>query len=709
MKYMKITALFCFCALIVLSAAPVLGKAKEFNFPKLSKIEVPQPDKVVLDNGMTIYLLEDHTLPRFNVTMRLNKCGEYLEPPNKIGLADMTGEVMRTGGTTSMTGDEIDADLEAIGAYVETGISTVSGNAGAGGLSEYQEKIIGILADVLRNPVFAEDKIDLARSNQKSGISRRNDDPMGITIREYRKVIYGEDSPYARYAEYSSIDAINRDDIVMFHQMLVQPNNIQVGIVGDFDKTEMVELLKKHFADWPAGTMEIPPPPDVEYEFKPGVHYAEKTDVTQSNVLIGHIGGKMGDPDYPATIVMNSVLGGSFGSRITDNVRSKKGYAYAAQASYIFNYDRPGFFYAYAATKLGSTVDAIRIMKEQIESMQTVPPTETEMKKAKDGWLNSYVFNFDTKGEVLDRMMTYDYYGMPADYLQQLKEEVENVTPADVIEVAKRKLNPENMHILVTGDASKFDDPLTEFGEVEEIDITIPSPEQDEFDASDEELAQGMEWLGKVVAACGGVDNFKKVKTVSQKGKMTINHPQGSMTLDYHDVRILPNKVAEIVVTPMDTQYDVFVGDAGWTKGGGQTQMTSGDDLEDKKKEFSRDFVVLFSTIDKPEYKVAYKGEDTLNDKPVVRLDFLTDIGAQFTMYVDPTNSMPAGQKNMEMTPMGPGEVTRTFSDYKETGGIKLAGKIRIDLSGIVFEKEFAEIEINGTIDESVFVKPEGI
>ena len=697
------------CALLLFTAAPAFAKAPVLKYPPLSKIEVPQPDKVILDNGMTIYLIEDHTLPRFTVSVSLNKCGSYLEPPGKIGLADMTGEVMRTGGTTHMTGDEIDAEMEAIGAYVETGIGQVSGNAGAGGLSEYEDKIIATLADVLRNPVFAEDKIELARSNAKSGISRRNDDPMDITIREFRKVIYGDDSPYARYPEYATIDAITRNDMVMFHKMLVQPNNIQIGVVGDFKKDEMLALLKRNFGDWAAGQVEVPPPPDVAYTFKPGVYYAEKTDVTQSNVLLGHIGGKMGDPDYPATIVMNSVLGGSFGSRITDNVRSKKGYAYSAQASYTFNYDRPGFFYAYAGTKLESTIDAIRVMKEQIKSMQTKPPTPDEMRKAKDGWLNSYVFNFDTKGEVLGRMMTYDYYGMPADYLQQLKEAVENVTPQDIIEVAKRKLNPENLEILVVGDESKFDGPLSEFGEVETLDITIPSPQEDEFAASDEELTKGMEWLGKVVTACGGVANFKKIKSVEEKAKITFNMPQGSMTLDGTMYTVMPDKTAQIIKTPMDEQTTVFNGTAGWTKAMGQTTMKSADEVQDELKDISRTTEILFAHADKPDYKVAFRGEETFGEKPAVRLDFLTALGAQFTMFVDPATSMPVGKRNMGDTPMGPGQIESTFNAYKTYAGVKMPSKIHQDMGGIVLETEITSVTINGDIDMSLFDKPEGI
>jgi zinc protease len=690
-------------------AGSAWAKVKPLTYPPLNPFEIPQPQKITLDNGLRIYLLEDHTLPIVNISVTMNRCGSYLEPPDKVGLSDMTFEVMRTGGTTTRTGDQIDEDLEAVGASVETNGGSVNSSANANALSDYSEKVLATLADVLRNPVFDPDKIELARTNQRSAISRRNDQPMQLTIREFMKLLYGADSPYARVPEYATIDAVSREDMIMFHKVVVQPNNMQVAVLGDFNSADILVLLKKYFGDWPKGTQELPPPPDVNYVFKPTVNYAEKTDVNQSNILLGHIGGKMGDPDYPATIVMNGVLGGSFGSRLTDNVRTKLGLAYTAMGNYTFQYTYPGFFYAYAATKSQSTAAAIREMIKQIKSMQIDPPTAGEMKLAKDGWLNSFVFNFESRGQVLGRMMTYDYYGFPPDYLQQLKIAVEKVTPQDVVEVAKRKLNPDNLQMLVVGKAADFDEPLSTFGPVNTIDVTIPAPAQEAFSASDEELKQGQAILLKTVDACGGVAAFKKIKSINTTGKLTMNTPQGAFTLDVKGLDVFPDKSRQEVVTPMGNQVVVINGSEGWMEAGGKKQMLPAEQVGESKKDNDRNTTMLFTRADNPDYKVAYKGEEDFQGKKAIRLEFLSTSGVQFALLIDPVGFMPVGMKYTGQTMGIPGNAEQIYNEYKEISGVKLPVKVTISAGGMTIEMETTTTTINGQYDASLFNKPEGI
>jgi len=710
MKYIKAIAVLFLCAFVV-AAVPAWGqkKVQDIKYPTLNPFEIPKPDKVTLDNGITLYILEDHTLPRLNLSVQINKCGSYLEPATKIGLASMTGSVMRTGGTTTMTGDQIDEALESIGAYVETSIGTVSGGAGANGLSDKAETIVKILADILRNPVFSEDKITLEKTSEKSSISRRNDEPMSIAGREFTKLLYGATSPYARTTEYATIDAITRDDMIMFHKMCVQPNNMQIAVWGDFKKDDIVALIKKYFGDWAKGQMEIPAPPKVDYAFHPSVNHAEKGDVTQSTVFIGHIGGVFGDPDYAATTVMNTILGQAFGSRLFRNVRTKLGLAYAAGGAYTFNFDYPGGFYSYVMTKSESTVKGTRAVIEQIKSMQTTPPTAEEMKLGKDGFLNSFVFNFDSKGEIINRMMTYEYYKLPPDYLQQIKTAVEKLTPEDIMAVAKRKLNPDNLQILVVGKAADFDEPLANLGQTKEIDITIPQPKTDQFAASDAELAKGKETLAKVAKACGGVATFKKVKSVSTDAKATINTPQGAMTLDISKVEVLPAMVAEIVKTPMGTQTVVFDGTSGWMMAGGKSMKMPSGQMDEQKKDASRNSVILFSKADQPDFKVADKGEADFEGKKAVRLDFLTADGSQFSMYLDPTSLLPSGMKYSGQTMAGPGEVIETYDAYKPFGGIMMPTKTVQKAGGMDVSVDIVKIDVNGKYDETLFKKPEGI
>jgi len=712
MKQIKTFILLTLCGLLVLAAIPAYGKNKieDLEFPPLGEFDIPEPDRYVLDNGMTVYLLEDHTLPKVNIYASLNRCGSYLEGPEKLGLAAMVGEVLRTGGTTSMAGDEIDEKLEAVGAYVETSIGRTSGSLNANALSDYTDLILSMSADILRNPVFDQDKIELSRTGIKTGISRRNDEPMDICIREYRKLLYGEESVYARHEEYATIDAVTRDDMIKFHKDYVQPNNIQLAVWGDFDRNNMLADIKKYFGDWPRAEMETKAPPEVDYDYQPSVNYAEKTDVNQSNILVGHIGGVMGDPDYPATIVMNSVLGGSFGSRLTNTVRSKLGLAYTAQGRYSFNYEYPGWFYAYAATKSESTVKAIRAIIDQIKSMQTDPPTPDEMSRAKDGWLNSYVFNFDTKGEILGRIMTYDYYGMDHDYLEQLKEAVIDVEPEDVVEVAKRKLHPDALQILVVGKADEFDEPLTVFGNVNDIDIAIPGPEEAEFAASNEEMGEGMQILAEAAEACGGVESFKNVESMVTEGDLTLKTPNGPMTMALKSIMVAPDKSAQIIKTPMGEQVMVFNGTAGWQSMGGQTQAMQSSDIEEALVDIKRSQIWLFSHLeDKDFIQVASKGIEEFNGKQAHRLDFKTEQGKQFTMFIDSETKMPIGMRYMGQTMAGPGEIVVKMSDFKEFGGIMVPTKRVQEAGQIGMEVELTSVTINGEFDETIFDKPEGL
>jgi len=448
---------------------------KEIKYPKLRDIEVPKVEQVTLSNGMQLFLLEDHELPLISVSARI-RTGSIYEPADKIGLAAITGTVMRTGGTIGKTGDEIDEQLEQIAASVETGIGLNSGYASMGVLKEDIDTGLAILADVLMNPAFREDKIELAKIQHRSAIARRNDNVLAVASREFDKLIYGADSVYAWHTEFATIDNISRDDLVAFHRKFFGPNNMMLGVWGDFDTEQMIKKIEKAFEGWEKADIELPKIPQVKYEFPQTVNVIHKDDVNQSNIYLGHIGGLMNDPDYFALIVMNRILGSTFTSRLFKNVRSRMGLAYSVFGDYSANYDFPGVFYVGCQTKSDATVRAIRAMTEEVKKMTEDEVTDEELALAKDSYLNSFVFNFDTKGEIVNRLMTYEYFGYPADFLQKTKQNIEEVTKKDVLRVARKHLQPDKMQILAVGRPQDFDEPLSVLGPMREIDITIPTP-----------------------------------------------------------------------------------------------------------------------------------------------------------------------------------------------------------------------------------------
>jgi predicted Zn-dependent peptidase len=450
---------------------------QELRYPKLHDIEIPEIERVRLANGMQLYLLEDHELPLINISAMI-RVGSVYEPADKTGLAAITGTVMRTGGTTSMTGDEIDEQLERIAASVETSIGLNSGSAYMSVLKEDIDTGLSILADVLMNPAFREDKIELAKIRHRSMIARRNDQPRSIAVREFVKLIYGPESVYGRHTEYATIGNVSRDDLVAFHKKFYYPNNVMLAVWGDFDSGQMIRKIREAFRDWNKVDIYVPKVPEVRYEFRPTVNVIRKDDINQSNIFLGHIGGLMNDPDYFALILMNRILGSGFTSRLFKNVRSRQGLAYSVFGWYSAKYDHPGVFYVGCQTKSETTIKAINAMMKEVEEMTKSEVTDEELALARESYLNKFVFNFDTKGEIVGRLMTYDYFGYPPDFLEKTKENIEKVTKEDVLRVARKHLQPDNLQILCVGRPQDFDEPLSVLGPVREIDIAIPVPER---------------------------------------------------------------------------------------------------------------------------------------------------------------------------------------------------------------------------------------
>jgi len=470
-----------FMALAFVAAAlPVRAQEfwKDLKIPALPAYTTPKPEVYVLANGMRVYLMPDHSLPRVHGYLVV-RSGALWEPADKTGLAEIAGEVMRSGGTVSRKGEQIDELLEGIGANVESAIGDDSASVSMFTLAGDEGTGLGILADLARNPRFPEDKLEIAKVAARDAIGRRNDEVEGIADREFGKLVYGADSPYVRQAEYATIESIHRADLVAFHATTFRPDAAMLGVVGDFDPAAMKKLIEKEFGTWqaPDKPIALPRPPAT---IQPGGFYAiVKDDVAQAQIRIGHLGGRRDDPDYPALWVMNEVLGnGSFSSRLFNEVRTKRGLAYFANGAWAAGYESPGSFVMSSATKNETSAETITVMVDTMRSMQKVAPTDAELRQAKDGILNSLVFLVDSPSKAMTRQMNYAYHGYPADFLEQLQQGVTRVTSADVLRVANSHLKPGSLVYLVAGKLSAAKPPLSSLGmgEPRMLDITIPAP-----------------------------------------------------------------------------------------------------------------------------------------------------------------------------------------------------------------------------------------
>jgi zinc protease len=479
-------ALLALCGFAVLAATSVDAQTQanssqtaqqpwmEIPISKLPAFHPVQPKRIELPNGMVVFLQEDHELPTIDGSARL-RGGERSVPASKVGLTDVYGDVWRTGGTRTQTGDQLDDFLEQRAAKVETAGGPDSTSASFSCLKENFDDVFRVFVDVLKNPEFRAEKIEISQKGLYDGISRRNDDPGQIAGREAAKLAYGANSPYARVPEYKTVASITRQDLVEWHSKYVHPNNIILGVVGDFDSTKMEARLREAFGSWPKGTpaTDSTAKPDPA---APGYYQVDKTDVNQTNIQMVALGITRKNPDFFAVSVFNEAFGGGFSSRLFGDIRSAKGLAYGVGGGIGAGWDHAGMLRIMMSTKSVTTIESIQALDKEISDLAQRPIDDEEIKRAKDSILNSFVFRLDSPEKVLQEKMAYEFYGYPLDFLESFQREIEKVTKEDVARVAAKYLHRDQLAVLVVGNVAEFDKPLSSLGSVKKVDITIPPP-----------------------------------------------------------------------------------------------------------------------------------------------------------------------------------------------------------------------------------------
>ncbi|AFZ53868.1 M16 family metallopeptidase [Cyanobacterium aponinum] len=445
---------------------------RDLQFPPLAEIKLPEYERYQLDNGMVIYLIEDHRLPLISGNAVI-RTGSRFDPPSQVGLAELTGSLIRLGGTANYSPEQLNSILEQKAAAIESSIDETMGSVSFSSLSYDLDTIFPLFAEVIQSPAFDSQQLEVLKTQAKGAIARRNDDPGNIASREFKKLVYGENNPYARTIEYNTLDNIQQSDIKNFHSKYVRPEGIILGIVGDFDSSQIKEKIAQYFGNW-QGNSQVKPTFDTitsKQEKSKGIFIADQPQLTQSNILLGHLAGKLNDPNYPTLSVMNGVLNG-FGGRLHNEIRSRQGLAYSVYGIWQGAYDYPGLFVAGGQTKTDTTTQFIKTMKEEIEKLRTQPITEAELNYAKDSILNSFVFKFQNPSQTLSRMMTYEYYDYPQNFIFDYQQGVKNTQIDDVLNVAQEYLHPDKIVTLVVGNEEEIKQELQTLGQnIKQIEI----------------------------------------------------------------------------------------------------------------------------------------------------------------------------------------------------------------------------------------------
>ena len=691
-------------------AASQTTKWQQIPTPPLPAFHPPIPKRIELSNGMVIFLQEDHELPLIDSTARI-RGGSHNEPAGKVGLVDLFGEVWRTGGTKTQTGDQLDDFLEVRAAKVETGGGPDSTEISLSCLKDDFDDVFKVFADLLQNPEFRADKLDIAQKQIYDAISRRNDEIGSIAARESAKLAYGKDNPYAREPEYATIAAVARQDLIDWHKTYIHPNHIILGISGDFDAGAMEAKLRAAFEAWPKGGDLAKDKDVVQYDpAKLGYYQISKEDVNQSSVHMIALGTTRNNPDYYAISVFNETFGGGFSSRLFNDIRTKRGLAYNVGGGIGTNFGHPGILQFVVGTKSQSTIESIQALDEDIDNLTKQPISEDEIKHAKDSILNAFVFRLDSPDKVLAERMTYEFYGYPADWLDNLPAEIQKVTPADVNRVAAKYVRRDQMAVLVVGNTKEFDKPLSSLGPVKEIDITIPPPpgaKEDEAEKPTASNEEGKDLAAKVVAAIGGEAKLAAIKTVKTKLTITQKTPQGEFPMQMETAIVFPDHLHAEMQTPGGTMNVVVTPELAFMAlPDGNMQPFPDARKTEMLEQIKRDPIFIASHWKDSNMFFRAGGTEKVGDTEARIVDVNSD-GAAIRWFVDPQSGHILKETYRTLGQGGPVQGETDMENWKPMSGLNLP-LLRLNKQNgqQTSAVEYTALEINPAINQKVFEKP---
>ncbi len=450
MKRIFIISIAFLALLFVSSAYAEPNFVKKFNDLDFPKLKNPDVTVEKLPNGMICFLMEDHTLPVVKMKI-FNKVGSVYEPKDKLGLAQLTGMLMRSGGAAKRGPEEFDKAVDDIGAMLGSAIGREKGAWTLAVLSEDLEKGMELFTDMIFRPSFDERRLEAEQRKLAESLRREFDDPNSKASILYTQLVYGKESPWARRPDPDKLSSITKDDIDKFHKRYFKTNNMLLTAAGNFKIKKLLKLLRKHMKGAAYGEVEFPELPTTELQFR-----AETEKVvgpkSQTYVRMGHYGVRRHNPDWFSIYVLSRVFGaGNFKSRLMEDIRTKRGLAYSVWGRITQGTDY-GLFAVGMSTSAVKSEKAIELVKDHIVRLaEGKDVTAEEVDFAKRGILSSAIFELDSPFKIVNDRAKFHFYGYPPNYWLVAYDGVAAVTKDSVNEAAEKYMHPDGLKILLLG------------------------------------------------------------------------------------------------------------------------------------------------------------------------------------------------------------------------------------------------------------------
>ena len=652
-------------------------------------IKVKDAANFTLDNGLKIIVAENNKLPvvSFQVFVDVPPLVEN----DQAGAASIAGDLL-SRGTTTKTKSEIDEAVDFIGAD----FSSFSSGIYASSLKKHTETLMALASDVLLNPSFPREEFEKIKTQTLSGLASNKDDPNAIASNVSSVLNYGKDHPYGEIVKEETVNNITLQSAKNYYNTYMKPNIGYVIIVGDISAAEAKPLAEKYFGGWGKGTVAKKEYAMPQAPAKTQVDFVSKSGAVQSVINVTYpVDLKPGTDDVIQGRVLNTIIGGYFGSRLMQNLREDKAYTYGARSS--LSYDPyVGVFKATASVRNEVTQGSIKEFLSEMNRLRTEKVSEKELTSVKNYITGSFARSLEDGQTVARFARNIARYNLPADYYATYLEKLNAVTADDIMAMAQKYLKPDNAHILVVGNKGEVAETLSEFGEINYYD-TNGNKLIIEESAADANMTAEMV-VDKYISAIGGKEKLMAVKDLSMKmGAEMMGQP-----LEMVLVQKAPNKVmTKLTSQGMTIQESVFDGTKGKQGQMGQSAMMTPEDIARTKKQ-----AILFPEMKMEEMGSTAKlvGTEQVDGKNAYVVEVTDSEGKKVTNFFDTTSFL----KIREITVIEAGEQTMTLikdmTDYKEVDGIMFP--YTSTTSGAMpapLVMKVTEVKVNSGVADSAF------
>ncbi|MEZ4699689.1 MAG: pitrilysin family protein [Rhodothermales bacterium] len=422
---------------------------------------LPAKSELTLSNGLVVTLIPYGTLPKATVQLIID-AGNADEGANEIWLADLLGDLMEEG-TNSRSAEDIAAEAARMGGEINIGVGLDQTSIAGDVLSEFAPDILALIADIAQNPSLPGSEIDRLKRDRVRELSIQKTQPQAIALAEFRKVMYGE-HPYGRiFPTEAMVEGYTIEQVRAFYNTHFNASRARLYIAGVFDEQAVRSAVEAAFGKWKGGmesSRELPTP-----RSQREVYIVDIPGAAQSNVYIGLPTIDPSNPDYIPLLVTNSLLGGSFGSRITRNIREEKGYTYSPFSSVSVRY-RDGYWVQTAAVTTDVTGPAIKEIFYEINRLQQEPPSAEELDGIKNYMAGTFVLQNSSRQGIIGQINFLNLHGLPDTYLSTFVERIHAVTPDDVQRITQTYLRDEDMLIVISGDRKAIQSQVAGFGPI---------------------------------------------------------------------------------------------------------------------------------------------------------------------------------------------------------------------------------------------------